>query len=77
MFTDGLPLRCSDSWVNFIYYGFGIFPLFLVFIIDIFLFSFTTWMEVIKNYMKLLELDERIMVNRNDWKRRIHVLDRI
>ena len=34
------------------------------------------WMEVIKNYMKLLELEERVMVDRNDWRRRIHVLDR-
>ena len=35
-----------------------------------------TWMEVIKNDMKLLELEERIVVDRNDW-RRIHVLNRI
>ena len=36
-----------------------------------------TWMEVIKNYMKLLELEERMMVDRNDWRRRIHVFDRV
>ena len=30
------------------------------------------WMEVIKNYLKLLELEERVVVDRNDW-RRIHV----
>ena len=34
-----------------------------------------TWMEVIKNYMKLLELEEKMVVDRNDWKRRIYVLD--
>ena len=33
-----------------------------------------TWMEVIKNDMKLLELEERMVVDRNDW-RRFHVLD--
>ena len=33
-----------------------------------------TWMEVIKNDMKLLELEERMVVDRNDWRRRIHVL---
>ena len=31
-------------------------------------------MEVIKNYMKLLELEERMVVDENDWRRRIHVL---
>ena len=36
-----------------------------------------TWMEVVKKNMKLLELEERMMVDRNDWRRRIHVLDRI
>ena len=35
------------------------------------------WMEVIKNDMKLLELEERMVVDRNDWRRRIHVLDQI
>ena len=35
------------------------------------------WMEVIKNYMKLLELEERIVVDRNDWRRRMCVLDRV
>ena len=34
-----------------------------------------TSMEVIKNYMKFLELEERMVVDRNDWRRRIHVLD--
>ena len=36
-----------------------------------------TWMEVVKNDMKLLELEKRMVVNRNDWRRRIHVLDRL
>ena len=36
-----------------------------------------TWMEVVKKDMKLLELEERMVVNRNVWRRRIHVLDRI
>ena len=35
------------------------------------------WMEVIKNDMKLLKLEERMVVDRNDWRRMIHVLDRI
>ena len=35
-----------------------------------------TWMEVIKNDMKLLELEMRMVIDRNDW-RRIRVLDRI
>ena len=34
-----------------------------------------TWLEVIRKYMKLLELEERMVVDRNDWRRRIHVLD--
>ena len=36
-----------------------------------------TWMEVVKKDMKLLELEERMVADRNVWKRRIHVLDRI
>ena len=36
-----------------------------------------TWMEVVKKDMKLLELEERIVADRNVWRRRIHVLDRI
>ena len=32
---------------------------------------------VVKNYMKLLELEERMVVDRNDWRRMIHVLDRV
>ena len=36
-----------------------------------------TWMEMIKNDMKLLELEKRMVVDRNDWKRMIHVLDRV
>ena len=36
-----------------------------------------TWMEVIKNDMKLLELEERMVVDRNDWRRRIYVSDQI
>ena len=35
------------------------------------------WMEVVKNDMKLLELEEKMIVDRNDWRRRIHILDRI
>ena len=30
-----------------------------------------------KKNMKLLELEERMVVDRNDWRRRIHVLDQI
>ena len=36
-----------------------------------------TWMEVIKNDMKLLELEERMVVEKNNWRRRTHVLDRV
>ena len=36
-----------------------------------------TWMKVVKKDMKLLELEERMMANRNVWRRKIHVLDRI
>ena len=36
-----------------------------------------TWMEVVKKDMKLLEMEERMVANRNVWWRRIHVLDRI
>ena len=36
-----------------------------------------TWMEVVKKDMKLLELEERMVADKNDWRRRIHVLDRI
>ena len=36
-----------------------------------------TWMDVIKNDMKLLGLEERMVVARNDWRRRIHLLDRV
>ena len=36
-----------------------------------------TWMEVVKKDMKLLELEERMVTDRNIWKRRIHVLDRV
>ena len=36
-----------------------------------------TWMKVVKKDMKLLELEERMITDRNDWRRRIHVLDRI
>ena len=35
------------------------------------------WMEVVKKDMKLLELEERMVTDRNVWRRRIHVLDRI
>ena len=36
-----------------------------------------TWMEMVKKDMKLLELEERMVVDRNVWRRRIHVLNRI
>ena len=36
-----------------------------------------TWMEVVKKDMKLLELEERVVADRNVWRRKIHVLDRI
>ena len=36
-----------------------------------------TWMEMVKNDMKLLELKERMVADRNVWRRRIHVLDRL
>ena len=36
-----------------------------------------TWIEVVKNDMKLLELEERMVVDRNVWRRKIYVLDRI
>ena len=36
-----------------------------------------TWMEMVKNNMKLLELEEKMVVDRNVWRRRIYVLDRI
>ena len=34
------------------------------------------WLEVINKDMKLLELEERMMVDSNDWRRRIHAFDR-
>ena len=36
-----------------------------------------TWMRVVKKDMRLLELEEKMVADRNDWRRRIHVLDRI
>ena len=36
-----------------------------------------TWMEVVKKDMKLLELKERMVADRNVWRRMIYVLDRI
>ena len=36
-----------------------------------------TWMEVVKKDMKLLELEEGTVVDRNVWRRKIHVLDQI
>ena len=36
-----------------------------------------TWLEVVTKDMKLLELEERMVVDRNVWRRKIHVLDRI
>ena len=34
-----------------------------------------TWMEVVKKDMKLLELEEKMVADRNYWRRMIHVLD--
>ena len=34
-----------------------------------------TWKEVVKKDMKLLELEERIVADKNYWRRRIHLLD--
>ena len=39
--------------------------------------AFMTWLEVIKKDMKLLELEERMVIDRNDWKRMTRVWDRI
>ena len=36
-----------------------------------------TWMEVVKKDMKLLELEEGMVMDRNVWRRRIYILDRI
>ena len=36
-----------------------------------------TWLEVVTKDMKLLELKERMMIDKNVWRRKIHVLDRI
>ena len=36
-----------------------------------------TWMEMVKKDMKLLELEEKMVADRNVWRRRIHVLNRI
>ena len=36
-----------------------------------------TWMEVVKKDMKLLELEESMVADRNIWRKGIHVLDRI
>ena len=36
-----------------------------------------TWMEVVNKDMKLLELEERMVADRNDWRKKIHVLDRV
>ena len=30
-------------------------------------------MEMIKNYIKLLELDERMKIDRNDWRRKMNI----
>ena len=35
------------------------------------------WLEVVTKYIKLLELEERMVADRNVWRKRIHVLDRI
>ena len=34
-----------------------------------------TWIEVVKKDMKLLKLEERMVVDRNVWRRMIHILD--
>ena len=36
-----------------------------------------TWMEVVKKDMNLLELEERMVADRNVWRRKIYILDRI
>ena len=36
-----------------------------------------TWMKVVKKDMKLLDLEERMVADRNVWRKMIHVLDRI
>ena len=36
-----------------------------------------TWIEVVKKNMKLLKLKEMMVVNRNVWRKKIHILDRI
>ena len=36
-----------------------------------------TWMEVVKKDMKLLELEERMVIDRNVWRRKIYVLNQI
>ena len=36
-----------------------------------------TWMKVVNKDMKLLELEERMGADRNDWRKKIHVLDRV
>ena len=34
-----------------------------------------TWMEVIQQYIKAKGLSEGILLNRNEWRKLIHVLD--
>ena len=36
-----------------------------------------TWIEVVKKDIKLLELKEKIVADKNVWSRRIYVLNRI
>ena len=36
-----------------------------------------TWIEVVRKDMKLLELEERMVTDRNVWRKKIHVLDRM
>ena len=36
-----------------------------------------TWMEMVKKDIKLLELKERMIADKNDWRKRIYVLDRV
>ena len=36
-----------------------------------------TWLEVVTKDMKLLEMEERMVTDRNVWRRKTHVLDRM
>ena len=36
-----------------------------------------TWLKVVTKDKKLLELEEKMVADKNVWRRKIHVLDRI